>query len=109
MTEVSVVLPVFNAEQTIERAVRSIFDQTLHKIELIVVDDGSTDDTVAVVRDIDDSRLRLIGCEHRGVVAAAEMREDQEKASSGQPGAPLVPVRLVCDAQPVSAMEWNVG
>jgi glycosyltransferase involved in cell wall biosynthesis len=71
MPEVSVVLPVFNAERTIERAVRSILDQTLREIELIVVDDGSTDDTVAVVRDIDDSRLRLIGREHRGVAAAA--------------------------------------
>ncbi|NQT13383.1 MAG: glycosyltransferase, partial [Planctomycetes bacterium] len=38
MPEVSVVLPVFNGARTISRAVRSILDQTLRKIELIVLD-----------------------------------------------------------------------
>ena len=71
MPEISVVLPVFNAELTIERAARSILDQTLREIELIVLDDGSTDRTVEVARGIDDSRLRLIQCDHRGVAAAA--------------------------------------
>ena len=54
MPEVSVVLPVFNGAQTIARAVRSILAQTLREIELIVVDDGSTDETVDVVRSIRD-------------------------------------------------------
>ena len=70
MPEVSVVLPVFNADRTIARAVHSILDQTLHEIEVIVVDDGSTDATAAVVREIRDPRLRLIQCEHRGVAVA---------------------------------------
>jgi len=71
MPEVSVVLPVFNGARTIARAVRSILDQTLHEIELIVVDDGSTDETVGVVRKLRDPRLRLIPCAHRRVAAAA--------------------------------------
>jgi glycosyltransferase involved in cell wall biosynthesis len=71
MPDVSVVLPVFNAEQTIERAVRSILDQTLTDLELIVVDDGSTDDTALIVDHISDPRLQLIQAEHRGVAAAA--------------------------------------
>ena len=71
MLEVSVVLPVFNAAQTIARAVSSILDQTLREIELIVVDDGSTDETVAVVRKIRDPRLRVIECSHRRVAATA--------------------------------------
>ena len=71
MPEVSVVLPVFNGARTIARAVRSILDQTLREIELIVLDDGSTDETVAVVRKIRDPRLRLIECDHRRVAAAA--------------------------------------
>jgi len=71
MPEVSVVLPVFNADETIERAVRSILDQTFSEFELIVVDDGSTDDTVRVVSRINDSRLQLVQCPHRGVVTAA--------------------------------------
>ena len=71
MPEVSVVLPVFNGAETIARAISSILDQTLRKIELIVVDDGSTDETVAVVRKLRDPRLRLIQCAHRGVATAA--------------------------------------
>ena len=71
MPEVSVVLPVFNGARTISRAVRSILDQTLRKIELIVLDDGSTDETIAVTRKIRDPRLKLIQCAHRGVAAAA--------------------------------------
>ena len=71
MPEVSVVLPVFDGSRTVERAVRSILDQTLRDIEVIVLDDGSTYDTVAVVRGLRDSRLRLIQCSHRGVVATA--------------------------------------
>lgn len=71
MPDVSVVLPVFNGARTIARAVRSILSQTLHDIELIVVDDGSTDETVAIVRGIRDSRLRLIQRDHCGVAAAS--------------------------------------
>jgi glycosyltransferase involved in cell wall biosynthesis len=71
MPEVSVVLPVFNGAGTIARAVRSVLDQTLREIELIVLDDGSTDETADVVRAIHDSRLRLVSCDHQGVAAAA--------------------------------------
>ena len=71
MPEISVVLPVFNGARTIVRAVRSILDQTLREIELIVLDDGSTDETVAVVKNIRDPRLKLIQSPHRGVAAAA--------------------------------------
>ncbi|MDA1018088.1 MAG: glycosyltransferase family 2 protein [Planctomycetota bacterium] len=68
---VSVVLPVFNGAETIERAVRSILDQTFRDIELIVVDDGSTDATVRIVTEIQDHRLRVLRCEHRHVASAA--------------------------------------
>ena len=71
MPKASVVLPVFNGARTILRAVRSILDQTLREIELIVVDDGSTDETVGILRKVSDPRLRLIRCPHRGVAAAA--------------------------------------
>ena len=71
MPEVSVVLPVFNGARTIARAVRSILDQTLREIELIVLDDGSVDETVAITRESLDPRVRLIQCAHRGVAAAA--------------------------------------
>lgn len=73
MPEVSVVLPAYNAEHTIERAARSILDQTLRDLELIVVNDGSTDDTSAIVRSLNDSRVRLIETSHQGVAEAANV------------------------------------
>jgi len=69
MPEVTVVLPAFNASGTVQRAVRSILDQSLADLELIVADDGSTDDTVAAVARNDDPRLRIAEYPHRGVAA----------------------------------------
>lgn len=47
--EVSVVMPCFNGERYLEEAIRSVLDQTLHEVELIVVDDGSKDSSPAIV------------------------------------------------------------
>ena len=57
---VSVVLPAFNAAGTIAAAVRSILDDGLEDIELIVIDDGSTDATRAILGEIADRRLTVI-------------------------------------------------
>ena len=64
-------MPVRNAAATVERAARSILDSTLSEIELIVIDDGSTDDSAEVARQISDPRLRLVRQEALGVCAAA--------------------------------------
>ena len=78
---ISVVLPVRNAAATIERAARSILDSTLRELELIVIDDGSTDDTTGVVRQINDSRLRLIQQEPSGVCTAANRGTEEARAA----------------------------
>lgn len=59
---VSVVMPAFNAARTIESSIQSVLSQTLRDLELLVVDDCSTDDTVQVVSKMarDDCRIRLI-------------------------------------------------
>ena len=57
---VSVVVPVYNRGATIGEAIESLRRQTLTDIEIVVVDDGSTDDTAAKVRAIGDSRIRLV-------------------------------------------------
>ena len=56
---VSVILPVYNAEATIDEAVASVLGQSFRDLELIVIDDGSTDGTLEVLGGIDDSRLIL--------------------------------------------------
>lgn len=57
---VSVILPTFNRAATLPRAVRSVLQQSYRNLELIVVDDGSTDDTGRVLRTCADDRSRLI-------------------------------------------------
>ena len=60
--QVSIILPVYNDEEWIERALRSCRDQTLTNIEIIVVDDASTDGTVDIVKRISalDDRIKIV-------------------------------------------------
>jgi len=64
---VSVVLPAYNAEATVRRAIDSVLAQTMPDFELIVVDDGSEDRTGEVVEAVDDPRVRLLRRPHGGV------------------------------------------
>lgn len=63
---VSVIIPVYNRADTIKRAVDSVLCQTHGNLELIIVDDGSTDNTVAIVKAYKDERIRIICQEHGG-------------------------------------------
>lgn len=68
--EFSVVIPAFNAQATIPSAVASVLAQTRSDLEVIVVDDGSTDQTAAGVERLGDPRVRLISQANLGVSAA---------------------------------------
>lgn len=70
MPAVSVVMPARNAADTIQRAADSILKQTLRELELVVVDDGSEDETGDVLRRIGDSRLKVVTLPASGVAAA---------------------------------------
>ncbi len=61
MTEVSVIIPVYNCESYIEETVRSVMEQTEKSIEIIVVDDGSTDNTPEILKSLaeEDSRIKV--------------------------------------------------
>jgi len=63
----SVVIPAYNIEKFILPAVRSVLSQEVESMEVIVVDDGSTDSTAEVVTSIRDDRLRLIRQANRGL------------------------------------------
>jgi glycosyltransferase involved in cell wall biosynthesis len=67
---VSVVVPAFNAARTIETTLRSVLQQTMNELELIVVDDGSTDATAEIVQSVEDERLRLIQQPNAGHASA---------------------------------------
>ncbi|HOE71112.1 MAG TPA: glycosyltransferase family A protein [Brevefilum sp.] len=66
----SVVIPLYNKENHIQRAINSVLNQTIQDFELIIVDDGSTDGSFEVANAIQDPRIRIIRQENRGVSAA---------------------------------------
>lgn len=70
---VTVVMPVFNGARTLQRSVASVLDQSFGDLELLIVDDASTDATAALVEGIcaRDSRVRLVRREVGGGPAAA--------------------------------------
>ena len=67
---VTVLMPAYNAGKYIEAAVESALDQTFADFELLIVDDGSSDDTVSVIQGFADDRIRLVRQEQGGVSAA---------------------------------------
>ncbi len=71
---VSVVLPTYNRGHCIERSARSVLAQSYDNLELIIVDDGSTDNTAAVVQSIRDDRLRYIPLKKNAGVSNARNR-----------------------------------
>ncbi|MCH2210263.1 MAG: glycosyltransferase [Fuerstiella sp.] len=79
--EISVVLPVWNAECTIKCAVQSILSQTLRNFELLVIDDGSTDRTPEILDQVQDKRVQVVRTEHQGVAGAANLGNRLAKAA----------------------------
>lgn len=63
----SVIIPSFNRADFIRSAVESVLDQSYKSLELIVIDDGSSDNTRNILESFDDPRLRTIRQENRGV------------------------------------------
>ena len=70
MPKVSIVIPLYNKAPYIERALCSVLAQTFQDFEVIIIDDGSTDNSVEVVKGIINSCIRLICQENAGVSAA---------------------------------------
>lgn len=66
----SVVVSLYNKEAYIEKTIYSILEQTYADFEIIVVDDGSTDNSCSVVKRIGDSRIHLVSKKNEGVSAA---------------------------------------
>lgn len=70
MPLISVALPVYNGEKYLEEAIDSILAQTCTDFELIIIDDGSTDDSLKILREYEkrDSRIHLISRENKNLV-----------------------------------------
>ena len=64
--KVTILTPVKNEEKFIGDAIRSVLNQTYKDFEFIIIDDGSTDKTVDIVKSFDDSRIKLIISQGKG-------------------------------------------
>lgn len=64
MHEISIVMSVYNAERYITAAIDSVLNQSFSDFEFIIVDDGSTDNTINIIRSFDDGRIILIQNHH---------------------------------------------
>lgn len=64
MPEVTILMPVYNGEKYIGEAVNSILNQTFTDFELLIMDDGSTDNTARIIETYTDNRIRLIRRKH---------------------------------------------
>jgi len=71
--KVSIILPTYNRAYIVERAIRSILDQTYNDFELIIVDDGSTDNTEEIIKELQqkDKRIQYIKLDTNKGAAAA--------------------------------------
>lgn len=67
--KISVVIPLYNKRNCIRETLRSVFNQSYTDFEVVVVDDGSTDGSLEVVREFSDKRLRIIEKPNSGVSA----------------------------------------
>lgn len=83
MDLISVIVPIYNVESYLEECVDSICSQTYHNLEIILVDDGSTDDCPSLCDSyaLKDSRIKVIHQSNRGLSGA---RNEGYRASNGQ-------------------------
>jgi glycosyltransferase involved in cell wall biosynthesis len=68
--KVSVLMPAWNAEKYIAEAIHSVLKQTFNDFELLIINDGSTDDTVSVIKQFTDPRIRIIEQSRQGIAEA---------------------------------------
>ena len=69
---VSIIVPVYNSEKYIEKCISSIVNQTLKNIEIIIVNDGSIDNSINIISKFsnEDNRIKVINQKNSGVSAA---------------------------------------
>src|SRR3569832_167033 len=70
MPLVSVIIPVYNGEKTIQYTIESVLKQTCSDFELLVINDGSQDSTLELVSSFQDDRLKVLSYPNAGLAAS---------------------------------------
>ena len=70
--KISIIVPMYNSESTIGKCIESILQQTLSELEVILVNDGSTDNTLDICKKYSkrDSRIVVVSQENKGLISA---------------------------------------
>ncbi len=76
---ISIVIPLYNKEVYIRKTIENVLEQTYKNFELIIVDDGSTDNSVEIVNSFNDNRICLVKKENGGVSSARNVGIKQAK------------------------------
>lgn len=67
MVKVSVIIPIYNVEKYLRECIDSVINQTLEDIEIICINDGSTDNSLNILNSYDDKRIKIINQENKGL------------------------------------------
>ena len=75
MTKISIIVPVYNVEKYLKECLDSLINQTLEDIEIICINDGSTDNSLAILEEYQkkDSRIKVFSQKNQGVSAARNL------------------------------------
>ena len=67
MAKISIIVPVYNTERYLKECIDSLINQTLEDIEIIIINDGSTDDSDKIIKEYDDKRIKYINKSNEGI------------------------------------------
>ena len=79
MVKVSVIVPIYNSEKFLKKCLTSLINQTLHDMEFILINDGSTDDSEKIIKSFDDKRIKYFKRTNHGIGATRNFGIDNAK------------------------------
>jgi len=79
MPKISIIIPVYNTEQYLKKCIDSMINQTLKDIEIIIINDGSTDNSKKIIESYDDKRIKFIDKNNSGIGSTRNLGIDISK------------------------------
>lgn len=82
--KISIIIPVYNSEEFLEECLNSSIHQTLQEIEIVIINDASTDKSLQIIKDfqVKDSRIKLIDFKKTKETVMVEMKASKKQKGS---------------------------
>ncbi len=77
MTKVSIIVPVYNTEKYLKKCIESLLNQTEKEIEILILNDGSPDNSDSIIKSYDDSRIKYIKKDNTGIGSTRNLGIDK--------------------------------